>query len=125
MFEVENFTDKCNKLPTSFDPKYGGLQEYIGFEFMKQSAWYALSKGLFDVKLSTSWDTEYFQFYTGDLANAFDSLKKYPPSTPVSGDCRWNNSLYNVNIGIRNATSITVDLPFTCIMSVSSSGNLT
>lgn len=30
-FEVVNFTSKCNNLPTEYDPKYGGLQEYIGF----------------------------------------------------------------------------------------------
>lgn len=56
MFEVRNFTDKCNKLPKEFNPKYGGIQEYIGFEFMKQGVWYALSKGFFDVKLANNWD---------------------------------------------------------------------
>lgn len=125
MFEVRNFTDKCNKLPKEFNPKYGGIQEYIGFEFMKQGVWYALSKGFFDVKLANNWDNEVFQFYTGDLANAFDSLNRFSPNTPVVGDCKWNNSLYNVNIAVRNTTSITVDMPFTCAISANNSGVLT
>lgn len=87
--------------------------------------WYALSKGVFDVKLGSSWDTETFQWYTGDLANAFDSVKRFPANTPVVGDCKWNNSLYNVAIGIRNTTSVTVDMPFTCLISANSSGTLT
>lgn len=69
-FELENFTKKCNNVPTTFNKSNGGLQEYYGFEFMRASAWYAASKGFFNRLINNAWDTEVFQFYAGDLSNA-------------------------------------------------------
>ena len=117
-FELVNYTTKCNNVPRTFNSSYGGLQEYFGFEFMRAAAWYAASQGFFNRKLGNGWDTEVFQFYAGDLANAIDKAQDFQPNSPVMADCQWNNSLINVNIALRNNTGITVDLPLTCVISV-------
>ncbi len=117
-FELENFTKNCNNVPTNYSKSYGGLQEYFGLEFMRAAAWYAASKGFFNRKVNNAWDTEVFQFYAGDLANAVNGAGDFPPNAPVVADCQWNNSLINVNIQIRNTTGISVDLPLSCQITV-------
>lgn len=81
---------------------------------MRQATWYAASKGSFNRMLDNRWDTEVFQFYAGDLMNAVAGLKDKRPDTPVGATCRWNNSLINVDISLRNNSGIMADLPYTC-----------
>jgi hypothetical protein len=121
-FEVENFTKKCNNLPTVYDKQYGGLQEYFGLEFMRAAAWYAASNNFFNRKVTNTWDTEVFQFYAGDLSNAVNRAKEFPPNTAIVADCFWNNSSYNINILVANSSGIIVDLPLTCQLTANQSG---
>lgn len=92
---------------------------------MRSASWYAASKGLFDRKVANDWDTEVFQFYAGDLANAVAKASNFTPNTPIVANCKWNNSLINVNIAVRNSTGLEADLPLTCIVSVNQSGQIT
>jgi hypothetical protein len=92
---------------------------------MHAAAAYAASKDFFNRKINNNWDTEVFQFYAGDLTNAVSRAKEFAPNTPIAADCVWNNSLYDVNIAVRNSSGITVDLPLTCQLSVNQSGKST
>lgn len=60
--------------------------------WIKSTAAKAASEGLFDATLDSKWDIEMFQFYMGDLTNIIDEAKKYPPTTPLTGTCKYNRS---------------------------------
>jgi hypothetical protein len=38
----------------------------------------------------------------GDLANVIDYANTLNANSPIKGECKWNNSLYDVDMSYRN-----------------------
>lgn len=43
----------------------------------------AIKNGLFDIKLDKSWESNAFQFYIGDIANAVPYARKFQADLPI------------------------------------------
>ena len=85
LFEVENFQDRCTTLPTAFNDSKGGLQEYVAMETVYATVLYALKQGWLNAQLGQSWESELFQFYSGDVANFIEEVGKRQPNEVITG----------------------------------------
>ena len=61
----------CTAIPTFFsEASFGGIQELVSITTINLIFQQAVIRGLFDVSLDESWESDVFQLFMGDLANA-------------------------------------------------------
>lgn len=53
----------------------------------------AISKGLFDKTLDSSWEVAGFQFFMGDLGNFVPYANRAPANDPFKVVCKFNTSI--------------------------------
>jgi len=51
----------------------------------------ALNRGLFDVVMDDSWETDTFQLFMGDLGNAVPHADQFPSTDQILISCKVNN----------------------------------
>jgi len=67
---------------------YGGIQSVHSMDFYKQVARYNLKNKWLDITLDSSWDSNAFQFYAGDLFEIIPKVAQtVPPRTKLGGAC--------------------------------------
>ena len=115
-FELENYTEECNVLPSTWIEEYGGVQSYHAMGWVKATAWFAASKGLFDTKLNNTWDQQMFQFYMGDIANVMPAAKQFRPSNLLTGECKFNGTQKDLMISVfsEETGTLQVEIPYKC-----------
>ena len=60
----------CGVLPQKYNEKeYGGVVEFFTLNSIKFIVFEAISRGLFNLLLDSTWETNVFQFFMGDLGN--------------------------------------------------------
>lgn len=71
---------------------YGGIQEFISYDFYENVLKHAISKNYLDSDLNPDlWTSKMFQFYAGDLYEAIPEVQtKWYAAEPVTGNCKAN-----------------------------------
>lgn len=119
-----NTTDCKYVLPATHKnyTMYGGIQSFIGLDFVRQMGRYALEKGWLDTHLEGgSWETIAFQFYAGDLYDVIYETQKLEPRTRVSGACSAQDDQF-FDIRRFNYESLQLFVNYTCNIQTSDTG---
>ena len=77
---------------------FGGIQEFISFDFYHNVLRWALENSLLDAELKQdNWGYRMFQFYAGDLYDIISGIQnKFYASEVVKGQCKGSASALEV-----------------------------
>lgn len=97
---------------------FGGIQQYMSFDFYQNVIRWAITHQLFDIDLKEeTWGNRMFQFFAGDLYEVFSEVQnKYYASEVVKGKCTAGTS--GLSVFKNTPSSFNVTIKFDCVLQI-------